>query len=218
MKGRLYLPLSDVHVPVEGGGTRHGENCRPGLPFFGCGTTTSVRISLNESPRAMDGSLLQDICSVQLTHAPSSSPTYIFPGTSHRLYLTCVQTGMAQSYPDHWGGQSHVSGATHHPPFKHSTSHTGKRQSSPSSTPLAAVGDAVVDVIVPPPPDHSDAHEQAPGAVQLPPFPQVCGQTGTVQFGPNHPFEQEQESGAAQTPPCSHVCVHRASSQVGAPV
>lgn len=128
--------------------------------------------------------------------------------------FTCVHTGMAQSYPVHCGGQAHVSGAAHHPPFRHSTLHTGTRQSSPSSTlSLPNPGTAA-----PPPPAHSDAHEHAPGAVQFPPFPHVCGHTGTVQLGPNQPCAQEHASGAVQRPPCSHVCTQRASRQSGAPV
>lgn len=128
--------------------------------------------------------------------------------------LTCVHTGMAQSCPLHCGGHAQVPGATHQPPFRHSTSHTGTRQSSPSSPPSVATPSA----ITPPPPDQSEGHEQEPGAVQLPPFPQVCEHTGTVQLGPNHPAAQAQVSGAAQDPPCSQVWTQRGSKQEGDPV
>lgn len=128
--------------------------------------------------------------------------------------FTWVHTGIAQSWPVHWGGQAQVPGATHHPPFIHATSHTGIRQSSPSSPPSTATAAATT----PPPPDQSDGHVHVPGAVQLPPLPQVCEHTGTVQLGPNQPSAHMHASGAPQLPPCSHVWAQMGSRQEGAPV
>lgn len=128
----------------------------------------------------------------------------ILPATGKQLF-TCVHTGIAQSCPVHCGGQAQVPGATHQPPFKHSASHTGTRQSL-SPTPR------------PPSSDQSEGQVHTPGAVQLPPFPHVCAQTGTVQLEPNHPSAQEQVSGAAHAPPWWHDCAHNGSRQAGSPV
>ena len=79
-------------------------------------------------------------------------------------------------------------GATHRPPFLHSCSHTGARQSSPL---------------------HCEGQVHVSGPVQLPPLPQVVAHTGVVQFASNQPYLHSHVSGATHSPLLAHSWTHK---------